>query len=67
LFSNNKTATAKTTRLSRTGQITVPIRGVDTFITHAANLWNRLGTLRNAPTKAAAKKEASDFANLSPL
>jgi hypothetical protein len=27
LFTNNKTATAKTTRLARTGQITVPLRG----------------------------------------
>jgi hypothetical protein len=67
LFTDNKTATAKTTRSARTGQITVPLRGGDTFVTHAANVWNRSATLRHAPTKAAAKKAASDLANLSPL
>jgi hypothetical protein len=68
LFTDNKTATAKTTRSARTGQIAVPLRGGgDTFITHAANVWTRSGTLRNAPTKAVAKKGASDLANLSPL
>jgi hypothetical protein len=67
LFTNNKTPTAKTTRSARTGQITVPLRGGDTFVTHAAKVWNRLVTLRDAPTKAAAKKAASDLANLSPL
>jgi hypothetical protein len=72
LFEDNKTATGKKTRSARTGQITVPLRGGDTFITHADNVWNRSGTLRNAPTKAAAKKAAakkaaSDLANHSPL
>jgi hypothetical protein len=68
LFTNNKTATAKTTRSARTGQIPVPPRGGgDTVVTYAANVWNRLTTLRTAPTKAAAKKAASDLANLSPL
>jgi hypothetical protein len=42
LFTNNKTATAKTTRLARTWQITVPLRGGDTFVTHSANVWNQL-------------------------
>jgi hypothetical protein len=41
LFTDNKTATAKTTWSARTGQITVPLRGGDTFVTHAANVWNR--------------------------
>jgi hypothetical protein len=67
LFTSNKTATAKTTRSARTGQIPVPPRGGGTFVTYAANVWNRLTTLRTAPTKAAAKKAASDLANLSPL
>jgi hypothetical protein len=67
LFSDNKNATAKTTRSARTGQIMVPLRGGDTFVTHAAYVWNRSVTLRTAPTKAAAKKAASDLANLSPL
>jgi hypothetical protein len=67
LFTDNKTATAKTTRSARTGQMTVPLRGGDTFVTHTANVWNRSVTLREVPTKAAAKKAASDLANLSPL
>jgi hypothetical protein len=67
LFSDNKTATAKTTRSAKTGQITVPLRGGDTFVTHAANVWNRSVSLRAAPTKTAAKKAASDLASLSPL
>jgi hypothetical protein len=67
LFTDNKTATAKTTRSARTGQITVPLRGGDTFITHASNLWNRSVMLRATPTKEAAKKALSDLASLSPL
>jgi hypothetical protein len=67
LFTDNKTATAKTTRLARTRQITIPLRGGDTFITHAANVWNRSVMLRVAPMKASAKKAASDLASLSPL
>jgi hypothetical protein len=57
-----RTATAKTTRSAKTGQIKVPLRGGDTFIAHAANVWNRSVLLRAAPTKAAAKK-----VSLSPL
>jgi hypothetical protein len=67
LFSDNKTATAKTTHSARTGQITVPLRGGDTFVTHVASVWNRSVMLGVAPTKAAAKKAASDLAGLSPL
>jgi hypothetical protein len=67
LFSDNRTATAKTTRSAKTGQIAVPLRGGDTFVTHAAHLWNRSATLCQAPTKAAAKKAASELASLSPL
>jgi hypothetical protein len=67
LFSDIRTATAKTTRLAKTGQIAVPLRGGDTFVTHAAHVWNRSATLRQTPTKAAAKKVASDLASLSPL
>jgi hypothetical protein len=66
LFTDKKTSTVKTTRSAKTGQIAVPLRG-DTFVTHAAHMWNRSDMLRQAPTKAAAKKAASDLANLSPL
>jgi hypothetical protein len=67
LFTDNKTATAKTTRSARTGRITVPLRGGDTFVTHAANVWNRSSKLRGAPIKVSAKKVASDLAGISPL
>jgi hypothetical protein len=67
LFSDNKTATAKTTRSAKTGQITVPLREGDTFVMHAANMWNQSVSLRAASAKAAAKKAASDLASLSPL
>jgi hypothetical protein len=35
---DNKTDTAKKTRSAKTGEITVPLRGVDTFIMHAATV-----------------------------
>jgi hypothetical protein len=63
-FSDKRTATAKTTRSAKTGQVEVPLRGGDTFVTHAAHLWNRSATLRQATTKAKAKKAASDLAGL---
>jgi hypothetical protein len=67
LFSGKRTAIAKTTQSATTGQIEVPLRGGHTFITHAAHVWNKLATLRQATTKAKAKKAASDLAGLSPL
>jgi hypothetical protein len=67
LFSDKRTATAKTTRSAKTKQIAVPLRGGNTFVTQAAHVWNRSALLRAAPTKAAAKKAASDLASLSPL
>jgi hypothetical protein len=67
LIENNKTDMAKKTSLAKTGEITVPLRGGDTFIVNAATVWNKSGTLRNALTKAAAKKAALDLAKTSPL
>jgi hypothetical protein len=54
LFSDKRTATAKTTRSAKTGLVKVPLRGGDTFITHAAHVWNRSATLGQATTKAKA-------------
>jgi hypothetical protein len=51
LFADNKTATAKKTRLARTGQITAPLRGGDTFITHAANVSNKSGSYATRPRR----------------
>jgi hypothetical protein len=67
IFSDKRTATSKTTRSAKTGQVKVPLRGSDTFVTHAAHVWNRSATLRQATTKAKAKKAASDLAGLLPL
>jgi hypothetical protein len=67
LFSDKRTGTAKTTRSAKTGQIEVPLRGSDTFVTHADHVWNRLATLRQATSKAKVKKAASDFASLTSL
>jgi hypothetical protein len=41
------------------GKIDVPLRGHDTFITHASHLWNRSDLLRTATTKAEATAIAS--------
>jgi hypothetical protein len=67
IFSDKRTATSKTTRSAKTGQVEVPLRGGDTFVTHVAHVWNRSATLRQATTKAKAKKATSDLAGLSPL
>jgi hypothetical protein len=67
LFSDKRTGTAKTTRSAKTGLVEVPLRGGDTFIAHAAHVWNRSATLRQATTKAKAKPAASDFTSLTPL
>jgi hypothetical protein len=67
IFSDRRTCLAKTTRSAKTGLVKVPLRGGDTFVTHAAHVWNRSAPLRQATTKARAKKAASDFASLTPL
>jgi hypothetical protein len=67
IFSDKRTATSKTTRSAKTGQVEVPLRGGDTFVTYAAHVWNRSAMLRQATRKAKAKKAASDLAGLSPL
>jgi hypothetical protein len=67
LFSDKRTDLAKTTRSAKTGRVEVPLRGGDTFVTHAAHVWNGSAPLRQATTKAKAKKVASDFASQIPL
>jgi hypothetical protein len=66
LFSDKRTATAKTTRSAKTGQIEVPLRG---GATPSSPMRPTCGTGQScyAQTKAAAKKAASDLASLSPL
>jgi hypothetical protein len=67
LFSDRRTDLAKTTRSAKTGMVKVPLRGGDTYVTHAAHVWNGSAPLRQATTKAKAKKAASDFASHTPL
>jgi hypothetical protein len=67
LFSDRRTDLAKTTRSAKTGLVEVPLRGGDTFVTHAAHVWNGSAPLRQATTKAKAKKAASDFSSQTPL
>jgi hypothetical protein len=67
LFSDRRTDLAKTTRSAKTGLVEVPFRGGDTYVTHAAHVWNGSASLRLATTKAKAKKAASNFASQSPL
>jgi hypothetical protein len=67
LLDNNKTDTGKKTRWAKTGEISVPLTGVDTFMAHEASMWNESATLPNALSKPAAKKAALDLAKSSPL
>jgi hypothetical protein len=59
LFSDRRSGLAKTTRSAKTRLVEVPLRGGDTFVTHAAHVWNGSAPLRRATTKAKAKKAAS--------
>jgi hypothetical protein len=43
IFSDKKNATSKTTRSAKTGLVEVPLRGGNTFVTHAAHVLNRFG------------------------
>jgi hypothetical protein len=56
IFSDKRTDLAKTTRSAKTGRVEVPLRGGDTFVTHAAHVWNGSAPLRQATTKAKAKR-----------
>jgi hypothetical protein len=38
IFLDKRTATSKTTRSAKTGQVEVPLKGGDTFVTHAAHV-----------------------------
>jgi hypothetical protein len=67
LFDNNKSNTGKKTRSAKTGEISVPLRGGDSFVAHAASVWNKSVMLRRALTKSSAKTAALNFASLSPL
>jgi hypothetical protein len=51
-------------RLSRyatAGWIRVPLRGHDTFVAHAAAIWNECPTLRAAKSMGEARRAVSEF------
>jgi hypothetical protein len=55
------------TRSSAAGQVRIPLRGSNVFVTHAATVWNACPELRSAKTKHAAKKAALVLARNAPL
>jgi hypothetical protein len=42
------------TRSTSNGEITIPLRGLDTFVVHAAHVWNSSPELRMAASSASA-------------
>jgi hypothetical protein len=62
LFDNNNTNTGKKTHLAKTGKISVPLRGGDTLVAHAANLWNKSVMLPRALTMSSTKTAALTLA-----
>lgn len=67
MFDDNKSETGKKTHSANSSKITVPLRGGDTFVAHAATVWNALDERCAAQTKPAAKKAALNLARRSPL
>jgi hypothetical protein len=60
-------ATKKTTRAASAGMATVPLRGIDTFVSNGARTWNVSEALREATTKTAARLAAKNLAARAPL
>jgi hypothetical protein len=54
-------------RASAAGHIRVPARGCNTFVRHAAEVWNLVPNLREATTQNAARHAAGIFANSCPI
>jgi hypothetical protein len=53
-------------RSATAGQIRVPLRGHDTFVAHAAAIWNECSTLRAAKTMGEARRAVSALARTMP-
>lgn len=58
---------ARTTRSVVAGQVPIALRGQETFITHAAEIWNHSAELRVAKTIGEAKRAAKLLAKSAPL
>jgi hypothetical protein len=54
-------------RSATAGQVKVPLRGVDTMVRHAAEVWNACLDLRLAETRSQAQRAAAKFAAGCPL
>jgi hypothetical protein len=54
-------------RSATAGQVKVPLRGVDTMVRHAAEVWNAFPDLRLAETRSQAERAAAKFAAGCPL
>jgi hypothetical protein len=68
VFDENKSETSKKMRAAKFGLVTIPLRGVgDTFVAHAATVWNTSEDLRAAKKKTVAKRAAVHLARQSPL
>jgi hypothetical protein len=57
----------RSSRSDAVGQTRVPLRGHNTFISHAAGIWNSCPALRDARSKGAAKRAMSAFLETVPL
>jgi hypothetical protein len=55
------------TRAEMAGNVQIGLRGVNTFATHSARVWNASSALRTAETSAAARQGAIDLARSAPL
>ena len=58
---------ARMTRAERAGEVKITLRGENTFVVHAATIWNKSLELRSALTKGAAKTIARKIANTAPF
>jgi hypothetical protein len=60
-------ATARPTRATTAGEVRVPMRGMDTHVTHGLKTWNACAELREARSKAEANRASTRLARKSPL
>jgi hypothetical protein len=58
---------ARPTRSVVAGHVPIALRGQDTFVTHAAEIWNFSAELRVARTLSEAKRAAKSLAKMAPL
>jgi hypothetical protein len=61
----NNTNCNTRTRSNTSGEVTIPLRGEDTFVSFAARLWNRSPALREAASKGMVLAAANELGELS--